>query len=803
MVAKQLPLLNRLNRARWREGGRPDWDGTSSSRAYSGAGCLGATCSARKPSVPSMLAFALVLTMAAADARGVEPAFLSSGLPGCPVLPESFWPPLRELAPGVIEAEADRVQAQREQSLHATGDVRLFAPGLRVVAPELMYSMPDGRLDLTGNTEVFDGEFKVQAGGGSYWPELERGSFHDVTYWIRSRRARGSATEFIQSGPGQFQLREARFTTCSEARESWVLSAQRLRLDQESGRGHAYQVALHFKEVPVFYMPYVNFPIDDRRQSGVLTPAMGYSSVNGLDLALPWYWNIAPNYDATLTPRWQTRRGLMLGSEWRYLQPRFNGIVDLNVLPDDNLTHDDRYLFRWRQQARLAPNLDLNIDATDLSDQDYLRDFGADLFATSASVVERRGELVYTQPHWRLTGRVQGFQNLDPTLAPTERPYQRLPQVLFQSARSLDSGVFGSLRTEWVQFDRSDSDTGSRLDILPILGYRVDHGGYFFEPRLSWRFTQYDLSWANNASMIDDLDRGPGGSVGGAMFHGDSSPRRVVPTVTADAGLIFDRWLASGSLQTLEPRVFYGYVPYRDQDAIPIFDTVERDFSFDSLFSATRFSGGDRVGDTHQITTALTSRVIDPDSGSERLSVSVGQIAYLEDRKVRLDPEQVTLEDSHSDLALEAQWSMVPGWRAVGSVILDTDRDRSRLTSGLLSYQPLERARINFGYRHREDLLEQTDVSFIWPLTRQVQAIGRWNYSLRDDHSLETLSALEYRSCCYAVRFAWRRFLKDELGAYNNAFYVQLTLDGLTRLDTGLDNLLREGIAGYDSFGSR
>lgn len=704
-------------------------------------------------------------------------------VPGCYPLDAGFWPTLRALPPGVIEAEADSLQAQREVDLQVWGDVRLFADGLRVVTPRAEYFVPEGRLDFTGLTEVFDGEFKVQAGAGQYWLQQERGEFTEVTYWIRSRLARGSAARFEQSGPGQFQLRDASFTTCPENRESWVLSAQRLRLDQERGRGHAYHVGLRFKNVPLFYFPYVNFPIDDRRQSGLLTPSVGYSTVGGFDLALPWYWNIAPNYDATLTPRWQVRRGLLLGSEWRYLQPWFSGVVDLDVLPDDALTGTDRHLIRWRQEARLAPNLALKIDATDLSDAEYLRDFGNNLFTTSASVVERRGELVFTQPQWRLTGRVQGFQVLDPTLSPAGRPYQRLPQLLFDGAQTLDSGLFTNLRAEWVQFQRSDSVEGSRFDFLPTLGYRVDQGGFFFEPKVSWRLTDYRLT--------------------GREAAGERRLQRNVPSVSADAGLIFERGLASGNLQTLEPRFFYGYVPYRDQDAFPLFDTVDREFSFDSLFSTRRFSGSDRVGDTHQVTTALTSRVLDPGSGHEMVSVSAGQIAYLTDRRVRLRPDQPDLSDSRSDLALELQWAMRPGWRARGSVIFDTERERSRLTSGLLSYRPQERAWLNLGYRQREGVLEQTDVSMIWPLTSRVQGITRWNYSLRDDRSLETLAALEYRSCCYAVQFAWRRFLKDAEGSYNNAVYVQLTLNGLTRLDSGLDNLLREGIAGYDTLDSR
>jgi len=724
-----------------------------------------------------LLGFVLSATVLASAPATAE--YLSS----CPVPAPSFWPELRSLPPDVIEIEADEIEAIRGELVRARGDVRLFAEGRRLDADAIDYRIPSQTVEAIGRTRLFDGDFLVQAKSGRYQIEEESGEFHGIDYWLQTRRARGSADDAAQDGPGRVRLRGGSFTTCPEGDDSWWLYAGRIRLDQESGRGHGYNVTLRFKDTPIFYTPYINFPIDDRRQSGILTPSGGYSSNSGLDLAIPWYWNIAPNYDATLTPRLLSRRGLMLDTEWRYLRPRMQGQLDLAVLPNDRVAEEDRYMARLQHRSAIAPGLALVVDATDVSDQNYYQDFGTSVFVTSTAVVERRADLIYNRPNVRLTGRVQDYKSLDPTLPPSQEPYRRLPQILLQAGESRDSGVFWDLRSEMVQFDRPDSVTGLRFDLEPEVGYRHDAGGYFIEPRMGLRYTGYNL---------DDV-----------ASETDRSPTRTLPHLSVDGGLIFERRLGDGSLQTLEPRVFYGYVPFRDQDGIPLFDTAEREFSFDSLFTTRRFIGADRVGDTHQVTTALTSRIIDPGTGVERLSLSAGQITYLDDRRVRLRPTDPALQENRSELAAEALARFGRNWRTQASVIFDTGRDRARLATLGVAYNPHERALLNLGYRLREDRIEQTDLSGFWPLSNRIQAIGRWNYSLFDERTIELLGGLEYRSCCYGVRIALRRYLTDSDGEYNNSIFVQLTLDGLGRLDTGLDDLLREGITGYDTFDNR
>ena len=709
-------------------------------------------------------------------------------LSSCPVSAPSFWPELRSLPSGVVEVEADEIEATRGETVRARGDVRLFADGRRVDADFIEYLIPKQIVEIPGHTRLFDGDLLVQAERGRYRIDQETGDFEGIAYWAQSFNARGTAETAAQEGPGRLRLTGGSFTTCPENKDSWWLYAGRIQLDQESGRGHGYDVRVHFKNVPILYTPYLNFPIDDRRQSGILTPSGGYSSRTGLDLAVPWYWNIAPNYDATVTPRLLSRRGLMLDTEWRYLRPRMRGQLDLAALPGDRQADTDRYMVRLQHQASLAPGLALVVDATDVSDQAYYQDFGTSVFVTSTAVVERRADLIFDRPNLRLTGRVQDYKSLDPTLPASREPYRRLPQILLQAGAARESGLFWDLRSELVRFDRRDSVSGMRFDLEPEIGFRHDAGGYFIEPRFALRHTGYNL---------DDV------AAGDVAAGGDRSLTRTLPQFGLDGGLIFERWRDDGSLQTLEPRVFYGYVPFRDQDGLPLFDTAEREFSFDSLFTTRRFIGADRVGDTHQVTTALTSRIIDPGTGTERLRLSAGQITYLDDRRVRLDPADPPSRENRSELAAEASARFGRGWQTQASVIFDTARDRARLATLGLTYHPHQRALLNLGYRLREDRIEQTDISGLWPINDRLQAIGRWNYSLFDDRTIELLGGLEYRSCCYGVRIALRRYLSDSDGEYNNAIYVQLTLDGLARLDTGLDDLLREGITGYERFDNR
>ena len=725
----------------------------------------------RRPVAAAISALSLALIPLASAAEFLQ---------DCPVVPAEFWPELRSLPHDMIEVEADSVDSVRGERIEARGDVQLFALDRRLDSDWIDFYTETRRVETRGRSQLFDGDLLVEAGDSWYQLDSDEGEFSDVRYWLRSRNARGGADQAAQLEPGKIQMSEARYTTCPESNESWWLTGSDIRLDQESGRGDARNVTLRFKDVPVFYTPYIQFPIDDRRMSGILMPSAAITSRHGLELAVPWYWNIAPDYDATLTPRVMEERGVMLDTQWRYLRPRHDGTLDLRYLPDDQKFGDDRYLIAWRQKARPIPNLRTDIDINDVSDTEYFRDFGSDVFSASTAFATRRATAAYDWTHWRLRGQVEDYKTLDPNLPERSKPYQRMPQLVLTGGQSPYPGLDVDLTSELVRFDRKDSLTATRFDVYPKAGFRWEKEGYYLEPKAGLRFTGYSL---------DNVEPGT-----------ETSLTRTVPDFTLDGGMFFERWLDRGMIQTLEPRMFYGYIPFRDQDAIPVFDTSERGFRPDTLFNIQRFVGPDRVGDTHQITAALTSRLIDPLSGTERLKLTAGQIYYFDDRKVRRNPNQEPLDAGRSELVLGAEAEFGQGWQIQSA--LQYDPDESDISRGdvALSYRPNEKALFNLGYRYQQNRIEQTDVSALWPLNRRVSAIGRWNYDVLEGRDLELLAGLEYRSCCYGMRVAVRRYLLNSSGDYDNGIFFQITFRGLSQIDTGLDELLRNGIAGYGRF---
>jgi len=528
--------------------------------------------------------------------------------------------------------------------------------------------------------------------------------------------------------------------------------------------------------VPILYAPYLSFPIDDRRRSGFLYPSFSYTNDNGLDIALPYYINLAPNYDDTLTPRSISKRGLMLENEFRYLGQKQSARFSAAYLPDDEKFGDDRWLGALTHRATLAPGLTTSVDLTAVSDNDYFDDLTTDLEISRQSHLDKKAELVYREADWSVTTRVHTYQTIDSSLA----PYRRLPQVLFTSEKIYETVELNQL-AELVSFDRdidgltgANRITGSRMHYHPTLSMPMRQAWGFFEPQAEAWLTQYTLQ--NQLSGLDE------------------SPSYAVPVLSFDSGLVFERDLSSGGIQTLEPRLFGLYVKDEDQSEAPDFDTALRDFNYNNLFQTNRFSGRDRIGDAQQLSLGITTRLYE-ETGFEWFNFSIGQAYYFDDRDVTVDNGAVET-DGQSDVAQLANWYLNSKWRLTLENIFAHENLKAEKSNFRVRYTGDLNHRLEFSYRFEDNVRNQFDTSAIWPINHSWTAMGRWQYDLEDSENIDTALGLEYESCCWAVRFTARRWLTDA-SEYDNGIFLRFLLKGLGSLRSSNDDFLND-IYGFE-----
>jgi len=673
---------------------------------------------------------------------------------------------------GPVQIHADRAEARADRSALFSGNVDLRRGDFHLLADELNYDRVENRVDAHGNvrlTDRFGDEFLAPA--FRYWLDTETGDGESAQFRLARNHARGEAALVRLRGPGLAELDTARYTTCPPGRDDWMLQANSIELDQRSDTGSARNVVLEFKDVPIFYFPYLTFPLSDQRRSGLLPPRIGHSDKLGFFWGQPYYFNLAPNYDATLTARVMSERGVQLQGEFRYIQPGGKGQAEVEYLPHDSVTGDYRAAALLKAYQGLSPTWGVGTDIRWVSDDRYFTDFRNHFTDTALTHLPRAAELRYQGEVWRMTARAVDFQTIDPTIAPADRPYRELPQVrLAADAPSGLGGLRWQLDSEWTRFDRDTGVTGARLDLYPSLSlpWRAPWG--FVVPRVGVRYTGYQLDGAP-----------------------EDSPHRNLSVASLDSGLIFERPAAWGDRPltvTLEPRLYYLRIPYKNQDALPLFDTGVPDFSFYHLFRDNRFIGPDRVGDANEAVLALTSRVLDRESGAERLRLSIGQVRYFDDLRVNLPAGTTT--PARSDLVAEAQAALDGHWYLRGGLQWNADSRDTTKDSLYLHYRPGPDRIVNLGYRYLRDVQEQVDASFHWPVARQWTAVGRWVYSLPDDRTLHAYASLQYRSCCWAVRAGFKRAVLSD-GSTDNAVLFEFELTGLGNIGRALENPLDRG----------
>lgn len=680
-------------------------------------------------------------------------------------------------APIEISSDAASLGLSGDATLSGKVEVRQGNRQLRAENVQYDAAQRDFRID--GKVEYHDPLVSVRGGGGRY-SALEGARFHDAEFELPSRPARGTAAEMALGPDGRIALERVTYSTCPATDRAWELRATAITLDTHTRSGTGRGTRVEFKDVPILYLPWISFPLGSERKSGFLFPNAGHSSRSGAQFTAPWYWNIAPHYDATLEPVYYGARGVELGGEFRYLGTRRRGDVRVQYLPDDRSYGDDRGRFQLNHTEELPRGWRALLLAGHVSDAEYFEDFGQGPESTSVAFVERLAAISHRDEHWLLRGEIQHFQTIDRTLAAIDRPYARLPRLTARGQWSLGERrlLQYGFEGEVVNFERDLGVTGWRLDLAPGVGLNLEGPGYFLRPRADLRWMGYALE-----------DQAPGSR---------SSPSRAVPQASLDAGLVFERAMGSNAteLWTLEPRLLFLYTPFREQSDLPLFDTALPDLDLVQLFRTNRYVGGDRVSDANQLSLGVTTRLIDAADGSQFLAATLGQAIYFETPRVHLPGEAVRDRDS-SDLIAQLSLAAYRNWSIDLGLQWNTEQSDTERAKLELQYRPDSERVVNLGYRQQRGRLEQMELSAAWPLSRRWNAFARTVYSLHDSQAIENFAGLEYRACCWRLRTVARRFVSSRTGEHDTGIYLQLELTGLASVGVPADAFLERTIRGY------
>jgi LPS-assembly protein len=695
-------------------------------------------------------------------------------------------PPLRlAAAPGPIRDpihwSSDLLKANTQGDTELSGAVSVRMGEREMRADHLVYDAASNSVQLEGRVSYTDPAIHVEGDSGYYGDNGAQ--FRAARFELLQHPGRGAAKSVDRLPSGAVELRSVTYTTCPKGVADWQIRAGRITLHTDSKRGVGRNARLDFKNVPVLYIPYISFPLSDARQSGLLFPTIGSSSRSGAVITVPWYWNIAPQQDLTLAPTLYARRGIDAGAEYRLLTTRMRGTLDVNYLAHDRLADASRSYLQLRDRWQLPRGWRLDIDAADVSDAHYFEDFADGSQTSSMIFLARRALLTYRDDTWQLGADLRHFQTLDTALARDARPYAEFPRLSASGRWRALRGVGAGFDSEITGFTRADGVGGWRANLRPELSYDFTRPGWYLRPAAAWDFTAYDLH---------DVAAGQ-----------QRSPTRSLPVLSLDTALTFERDSGSRAARriTLEPRLYYLYVPYRDQSAIPVFDTALPDANIVSLFRPNRYVGGDRLSDANELTLGLTTQAFSSRSGQRFLSATLGETFYLEEPRVTLPGEVADSRHRSSliaDIDLHAMRDL--GVRYV--LAWDPELARTARSSITLQYRRSGQQVANLSYRYLRGQMEQGDASFAWPLGRHWDAYARGVYSLRDRKSIENFAGFQFRGNCWAVRLVARRSVSTRTGATDSGFYLQLELNGLSSVGTGADAFLERSIRGYSTSSS-
>jgi len=715
----------------------------------------------------------------------------------------------------------------QNDELHAIGNVRVETGSTRLTGPELRMrlsesigEMRNASIVMTNpvnliqhnrnpvSSETFsrqlgslqsqqigsDDNYKISSGiTDENFSNIETPDQASTNALPRSSKARGNAEMIFFEGQNKKRLTGARYTTCAADVDDWYIKASEMSLNDYTESGTAKNAYIEFKGIPIMYTPWIGFSFNSQRKSGFLSPTWGTTSKSGFEALIPYYWNISPNMDATLAARELSKLGVQLQSEFLYLDTNYSAIDSIEYLPTDSMTNKTRYYANLKHNHTLGGGWSAGYNLEKVSDDTYFSEMSTRIVTTSRVNLPQRFNLNYSDGTWNFNGLAQKYQTLD--LKNNGSPYQQLPQLTLTGNKYYDY-FDTSLYTQLVSFDTNSNDirsvskaTGTRATIYPSISMPIMKSYGYLTPKIGIHHTSYSL---NNIS--NNLE----------------SQQRTLPIFSLDSGLFFDRDFKianRGYLQTLEPRMFYTYIPDRKQSDIPIFDSGVTDLNFSSIFNENRYVGNDRVNDANQLSFALTSRLIESNTGAQRLSASIGQRYYFSDQKVTL-PGEVIRKNNNSDiiaglsgrlkhnLTFDAFWQ----YSTDGSKQTGTDNSNFLRSTFTGRYNPEPGKVLNLSYSYTRDSIEQANISSQWPLSRGWYGIGRANYSFKDNTFIETIGGLEYDAGCWQARGIMQRVSTATADA-NYAFFFQLELGGLASIGANPLKVIQRNVPGYVSTG--
>lgn len=705
-----------------------------------------------------------------------------------------------------IRIISDSSNAEMNKQAIFSGNV-VFSQGDRhIAADEAILNQETQQFDANGNLVFQDSNFTVTAQSLQAQMRSNRATLEGAKYWLHGQQVNGDAEKLQITINNNLILTNTNFTTCPPDNVSWLLEAEKIKINSEEEWGEIWNAKVRIAGVPVFYIPYMTIPVSDKRKSGFLYPSFSTSTTSGFEVSAPYYWNIAPEYDLTFTPNYMSNRGIFTKTEFRYLAgDAQNGRLNLEYLGNDQLlsSRPNRYLYNWQHQGAIDKHWRVMSNFTEVSDNNYFNDLKSDVNRATDNQLSRIGEVSYFENNWDLSTRVQDIK----VLGEEEKPYQVMPQVNFNfRAADFWSNLDFGFNSELTNFAHQDNDvnTATRLHMAPSITLPIHGPSGSLTSQVKLMQTNY---WQTNLDPNKNLD---------------DSINRTIPQVRINGQINFERFtelFEQNYRQTLEPQFQYLYVGYEDQRNISIYDTAQLQDDYYGLFRDRRFSGLDRIADANQMTLGVTTRLFD-DHNQEVTKFSLGQIFYLEDSKLGHEDSIFEQNQSTSILAAELDTRLTQDWYLGAAIQYDTNTSDNKKTEATLDFRPEANKLLQLSYRYVPDLLNsntndlanisQAGVRAAWPINDSLYFVGNWYYDLNENRSVETYTGFQYESCCYALRLSYHYRIKtnydDNIGSsaidsrelFESGVYFNVIIKGLGGSGPlGVTDMLNDGLFNY------